>query len=177
MRGTSPIASAAVMLLGTLTAGAADLDGLRGSTPLTAALEPRPLPGENVVADRRPRSFYDEPPVIPHSIAGYRIDAFTNQCLSCHGRTRTTDAPAPTISIAHLADREGQVSAAIAPGHYFCTECHVPQADASPVISNDYKVLPTVPFRRYLCMECHRPQTGFTSQAGAALRNGDEHAR
>ena len=165
------------MLFGTLTANAADLDGIRGSTPLTAAPAPPPFPGEDTVPDRRPRSFYEEPPVIPHSIAGYRIDAGTNQCLSCHGRARTTDVPAPTISAAHLLDRNGRASASVAPGHYFCTECHVPLANASPPIGNNYQVLATEPFRRYLCMECHRPQTGLVSQVGTKLRDGNEHPR
>jgi cytochrome c-type protein NapB len=159
-----------------LTANAADLDEIRGSTPLTAASAP-PVPGEKTSADRQPRAFYDQPPVIPHSIAGYRIDASTNKCLSCHSRAPRTDAAAPTLSIAHFLDRNGQASASVAPGHYFCTECHVPQANASPLIRNNYQVLTTVPFRRYLCMECHRPQTGLTSPAGTALHDGDGHAR
>ena len=96
------ILPAAALPLGILMANAADPDGIRGPAPLTAASAPPPISGEDTAPDRRPRSFYDRPPVIPHSIAGYRIDAGTNKCLSCHGRSPTNDASAPTISLPSL---------------------------------------------------------------------------
>jgi cytochrome c-type protein NapB len=170
------IAPAAAGLLGLSTAIAADLQGIRGPTAITVDSTPPPLASEDIEPDRQPRSAYDQPPVIPHSIRGYRIDARANQCLSCHGRGSTTQPSAPRLSIAHLRDGDRPAHASVEPGHYFCTGCHVPQAAASPPIGNTYQVL-TVPFRRYLCLECHLPQTGLSSTSAAALRDGDEHIR
>ncbi|HJU17631.1 MAG TPA: nitrate reductase cytochrome c-type subunit [Stellaceae bacterium] len=157
------MAPAVAGLIGLSTAIAADLNGIRGPTVLTVNPAPPPFASEDIEPDRLARSAYDQPPVIPHSIRDYRIDARANQCLSCHGRTGKADVSAPTISIAHFRDRDGRILAAIAPGHYFCTGCHVPQAKASPPVANTYQVLATVPFRRYLCMECHLPQTGTSA--------------
>ena len=153
--------------LGAVPASAAGLDGVRGSTPLTA--NPPALPSPRILkdGDRQPRSSDGQPPVIPHAIAGYRLDLRVNDCLSCHARNRTERFPAPAISIAHFIGRDGRLSQTVAAGRYFCTECHVRQAAVSPPIDNTFRVLPTVPLRRHLCMECHLPQIQASAPLGA----------
>ena len=43
------------------------------------------------------------------------------------------------ISITHFMDRDGQVLADVTPRRYFCTECHVQQTDARPLVPNTFK--------------------------------------
>ena len=42
------------------------------------------------------------------------------------------------ISITHFMTREGQMLADVSPRRYFCTACHVPQADVAPLVENDF---------------------------------------
>ena len=43
------------------------------------------------------------------------------------------------ISVTHFVDRDGQVLATVSPRRYFCTQCHVPQTDAKPLVENDFR--------------------------------------
>lgn len=43
------------------------------------------------------------------------------------------------ISITHYMTREGQMLADVSPRRYFCTACHVPQADRKPLVENTFK--------------------------------------
>ncbi len=95
---------------------------------------------------RRPRNYPEQPPTIPHDIAGYQIDRNANKCLSCHARSRIEDSGAPMVSITHFMDRDGQFLAAISPRRYFCTQCHVPRQDVKLPVGNSFididKLLP-----------------------------------
>lgn len=105
-------------------------------------------PMENVQADpiprwvtddvRQMRAYPEQPPVIPHSIQGYQLSVNTNRCMSCHNREFTQGSGAPMISVTHFMTREGQMLADVSPRRYFCTACHVPQADVSPLIDNTF---------------------------------------
>jgi cytochrome c-type protein NapB len=111
---------------------------LRGPTPLDQiAAAPRMTPEENT-AEKDPRNYPEQPPVIPHSIEGYQIDLNGNKCLSCHARSRTGESHAPMISITHFMDREGQFLATVSPRRFFCTECHVPQHDVKTPVENTF---------------------------------------
>ena len=46
---------------------------------------------------------------------------------------------APMISISHYMDRDGQALAAMSPRRYFCTQCHVTQAEVKPLVGNGFK--------------------------------------
>jgi nitrate reductase (cytochrome), electron transfer subunit len=48
------------------------------------------------------------------------------------------------ISSTHFLDRDLQTSASVSPRRYFCTQCHVPQTDADPVIKNQFVDLDTL---------------------------------
>lgn len=110
--------------------------GLRGAAPLdTEGPAPRMLPQANTDV-REVRNYPEQPPVIPHSIDSYQVDANVNQCMSCHARTRTGDSQAPAVSITHYMDRDGQFLASISPRRYFCNQCHVPQhPNKAPVVN------------------------------------------
>ncbi len=91
------------------------------------------------VEGRMQRNYRQQPPLIPHSIEQYQIDLRTNQCLSCHDWTKAGERNAPTLSMTHYLDREGRELDQIAGTRYFCNQCHVPQADALPLVDNVFQ--------------------------------------
>jgi len=97
------------------------------------------LPKWVVDDERKMRAYPDQPPIIPHSIEGYQLSVNTNRCLSCHKREFTQDSGAPMISVTHYMTRDGQMIADVSPRRYFCTACHVPQADVRPLVDNGFK--------------------------------------
>ncbi|MEM9578544.1 MAG: nitrate reductase cytochrome c-type subunit [Pseudomonadota bacterium] len=88
------------------------------------------------VQGRMQRNYRQQPPLIPHSIEQYQIDLRTNQCLSCHDWTKAGERNAPTLSMTHYLDRDGNELDQIAGTRYFCNQCHVPQADAPALVNN-----------------------------------------
>jgi cytochrome c-type protein NapB len=128
---------------GSLTAQTLD-GGLRGPTPFTDSVPASPMASPRNTAEREARNYPEQPPVIPHSIDGYQIDLNSNKCLSCHARSRTSESQAPMVSITHFMDRDGQFLASISPRRFFCTECHVPQNNANPPVSNDFTDIDTL---------------------------------
>ena len=87
---------------------------------------------------REIRNYPEQPPVIPHTIEAYQLDANVNQCLSCHARSRTGASQAPMVSITHFMDRDGQFLASVSPRRYFCIQCHVPQHPVTPPVANRF---------------------------------------
>ena len=134
---------AALLLLigaGTVSAQAPTLvNGLRGATPLAEEGRPPPLPKAVNDDQRRARSFPAQPPVIPHQVDNYQVDARFNKCMSCHGRDRVGESGAPMVSITHFLDRDGQMRQEISPRRYFCTKCHIPQNDIRPPVKNTFQ--------------------------------------
>ena len=124
-------------------------NGLRGATPLDAESKPAPLPKTVNDDQRRARSYPAQPPVIPHQIDNYQVDLRFNKCMSCHGRERVGESQAPMVSITHFMDRDGNMRQEISPRRYFCTQCHVGQADVRPPVKSTfqdfYNVQPDAP--------------------------------
>ncbi len=116
-----------------------DQPRLSGNTPPTVAMKAPPVPATIVDDVRRPRNYPEQPPVIPHSIDGYQLTLNTNRCLTCHARQFVQGSGAPMISVTHFMDRDGQVLADVTPRRYFCTACHVPQADVQPLVPNTFR--------------------------------------
>jgi cytochrome c-type protein NapB len=107
-----------------------------------APMSEQPIPplARPITDDKRVmRNYPEQSPVIPHSIDGYQLTLKTNRCLDCHRRQYTEGSGAPMISVTHFMDREGQVLADVTPRRYFCTECHVQQTDASPLVPNTFQ--------------------------------------
>jgi cytochrome c-type protein NapB len=109
--------------------------------------EPAPMTNDDVPPLARPitddkrvmRNYPEQPPVIPHSIDNYQLTLRTNRCLDCHRRQYTEASGAPMISVTHFMDRDGQVLGDVTPRRYFCTECHVQQTDARPLVPNTFQ--------------------------------------
>lgn len=114
-------------------------DGLRAGGTLADTRPAPEIAGDPAVGERKVRGWPEQPPVIPHSIRGYQVDKRYNQCLTCHSPNAAPQAGAPMVSMTHFMDREGQVRAAVTPGRYFCTQCHVPQTNADALVDNEFK--------------------------------------
>lgn len=139
------IIALSLALLGCLAApawGADDqvrMKSLRGDVELTR--EPKAPELKHWERDRGPipRNYVQQPPLIPHAIEGYRINQKFNKCLTCHSWANYQDSGATKISQTHFADRDGHVLANVSARRYFCTQCHVPQVDAPPLVDNTFE--------------------------------------
>jgi cytochrome c-type protein NapB len=86
-----------------------------------------------------PRSYVQQPPMIPHKTEGYKITLKYNKCLTCHSWANYREANATKVSQTHFKDRDGNDLANIAPLRYFCTQCHATQVDAKPLVENTFE--------------------------------------
>ena len=117
---------------------AVKLKSLRGETPIDKTPEPDMFKQEK---DRPPipRDFIQQPPLIPHSVRNYDITLNFNKCMDCHSWARYKEAGATKVSLTHFKDTTGKDLANISPRRYFCTQCHVPQTDAPPLVNNNFQ--------------------------------------
>jgi cytochrome c-type protein NapB len=121
------------------TTYAQDAPRLTGATPPIATTPAPPVARDlNLEGRRAMRNYPEQPPVIPHPIEGYQLSLAANRCLTCHRRQYTEASGAPMISVTHYMDRDGQMLADVAPRRYFCTQCHVPQTEAQPLVENTF---------------------------------------
>lgn len=95
-----------------------------------------PLTAYQIDEGRFARNYRQQPPLIPHAIERYQIDLNANQCLSCHDWTNAGERQAPTLSMTHYLDRDGNQTDVVAGRRWFCNQCHVPQADAPALVDN-----------------------------------------
>ncbi|WP_104748911.1 nitrate reductase cytochrome c-type subunit [Helicobacter cetorum] len=94
-------------------------------------------------SQRIERSYENAPPLIPHDIEGIsNITKENNTCLGCHSPDVASTVGATPVPHSHLYDlrknkpiKNGGVSDA----RYNCTQCHVPQANAKPLVKNSFK--------------------------------------
>ena len=139
------VSAASMLLIG--LAGAADtarstsagsVRSLAGTSPVENHVAPEPIRPEK---DQEPirRDYVQQPPLIPHSTRGYQITKNFNQCMDCHSWTRYRDTGAIKVSITHFKDRAGDELSNISPRRYFCTQCHVSQRDAKPLVKNNFQ--------------------------------------
>ena len=86
------------------------------------------------------RTFTGQPPVIPHTVED--LDVITlagNPCLACHGPASYKYVNAPKVGDSHFKDRDGKTLTEVSQARYQCTACHVPQADAKPLVQNTFR--------------------------------------
>lgn len=84
------------------------------------------------------RNYFQQPPMVPHKVEEYKITARYNKCMSCHSWDNYKKNNATKISQTHFKDRDGKDHSTLAARRYFCTQCHVPQVDAPPLVENDF---------------------------------------
>ncbi len=118
--------------------GVGGLKSLRGGTPIE---ETRPsdtmkkYPREQVIDS----NYVYQPPLIPHNIRNYEVSLNANKCLSCHSWKNAKQMGATKISVTHFMNREDAVLADVSPRRYFCLQCHAPQANAKPLVENEFE--------------------------------------
>lgn len=138
--------TAALTLL--LAFGASALPGILAAQMATPMRGAAPLDSTNQVHDFKPmmkeqppleRAYVQQPPLIPHEIDGYIINANSNKCLTCHSWDHYRTAKATKISLTHFRDRDGKELSNVSASRYFCTQCHVPQVNAHPLVDNTFR--------------------------------------
>lgn len=142
---TLAFAVAAAVFLWSGAPSAQEVRSLRGAQDLSATNEVPETPRQRLYDGRLPRDFSEQPPLIPHKVDKYEIDLKVNQCLRCHGRPYYEEENAPKISDSHYRDREGRDLTSVSRARWFCNQCHVPQADVTPLISNTFEPVETPP--------------------------------
>lgn len=121
------------------SASAEDVTSLRGNNNL--ADRSNEVVIKQIQRDQEPieRDYVQQPPLVPHQIEGYTINLKFNKCLSCHSWKNYKKANATKVSQTHFSDRQENVLANVSPRRYFCTQCHVPQANAQPLVENQFR--------------------------------------
>lgn len=122
-----------------LSPAQAVLQSERGDVPLDATGENAEPKKWQADRDPIPRDYVQQPPLIPHKIEGYVINLKSNKCLTCHSWANYKQAGATKVSQTHFSDRDGNAMSNISSRRYFCTQCHVPQVDARPLVENTFK--------------------------------------
>ena len=114
------------------------LQSLRGGTPVNQDNPPTASHQErdHAVSDR---DFVQQPPLIPHATANYQITTNFNKCMDCHAWQKTKASGATKVSVTHFRNSQGQELDNVSPRRYFCTQCHVSQTDAKPLVDNTFK--------------------------------------
>ncbi|HHI77534.1 MAG TPA: nitrate reductase cytochrome c-type subunit; periplasmic nitrate reductase electron transfer subunit [Gammaproteobacteria bacterium] len=134
---TMAILLAGVCLVLAGSAAAVDLRSLRGDRPLDARSS-RPARAKVILPEKGefPKSYKTHPPMIPHRVDKTRISLKKNQCLKCHGELEHKEIDAPMVSKTHFVDRQGRRLGHVSTRYYFCTQCHAPQVDKTPIVQN-----------------------------------------
>ncbi len=112
---------------------------LRGHVPLSETNKSEDM--KRFPRDTQPldRNYVQQPPMIPHTIRHYQVNLQANKCLSCHSFKNAGEMGATKISVTHFETREGSTLSDVSPRRYFCLQCHVPQADAKPLVENGFQ--------------------------------------
>ena len=127
-------------LVGLAAQSTADVNSLRGASDiLTTNASPELM---KFIKDKEnvERTFEEQPPVVPHESEKYAINLKENKCLECHMKEPGKDeAKSVEMSESHFMDRDGKKLAKPSGSRYFCTQCHVPQVDAEPLIGTNFQ--------------------------------------
>lgn len=137
-------AALGALMVGLTVAGlgvAQELKGIKSlrDAPLTEQSAAPEVLKQSTPADGFGRAYRQQPPLIPHKTDGYQITADNNQCMTCHDWPGNLRVNAIKISETHYVDRQGVRLDKVAGTRYFCTQCHVPQADAKPLVGNTFQ--------------------------------------
>ncbi len=116
-----------------------EVQSLRGSADVIATTDAPDKLKFKKDKENIPRTFEEQPPLVPHLNDKYTISLTENGCLECHMKQPGKDeAKSVEISESHYVDRDGNKLDRPAGGRHFCTQCHVPQADAQPLVGTSF---------------------------------------
>ena len=135
----STICVIAIALLMSAAAVGDEVQSLRGATPLdadsTAPARVRYRDGDERIA----RTFDEQPPLAPHATEKYEITVAENRCMECHSWADHEEAGATLVGDSHFVGGKASAEAKLEGRRYFCTQCHVAQADSTPLIENTFE--------------------------------------
>lgn len=112
---------------------------LRGDTAIEADSINPEMKKLKLDQEKFERNYKQQPPLIPHKVDKYQINIKANRCLSCHDKEHYKKEEAPMVGKSHYMDKEGKETKEINMGRYFCTQCHVGQVDAKPLVENTFQ--------------------------------------
>lgn len=120
----------------------AGVESLRGGESITGSIPPPEMQRYKKDKENIPRTFEQQPPLVPHLNERYTINLKENECLECHMKEPGKDeAKSVEMSESHFVDRNGNQLDRPSAARHFCTQCHVPQVDAQPLVDSDFKSL------------------------------------
>lgn len=117
----------------------AEVSSLRGNQSIAELNRVASVKSVPKDQDKFALNYVNQPPLIPHGIDGYQVNQSNNTCLDCHDIDTYRKTGAPRVSPTHFMDRENRLLSQVSAQRYFCVQCHVPQANAAPIISNEFK--------------------------------------
>jgi cytochrome c-type protein NapB len=112
---------------------------LRGDRDLTADADENPMRKQVITEGGVERSYKIQPPVIPHKIDKETINLKTNTCMKCHSEKTYEQKKAPKVGDSHYVARDGKVLETISTRRYFCNQCHAPELNAEPIVTNRFE--------------------------------------
>ncbi len=127
----------ATSLVSTVTL--ANVTSLRGNQEIADLNQIDPMKMVPKNQNKFALNYVNQPPLIPHGIDGYQVNQSNNTCLDCHDIDTYRKTGAPRVSPTHFMDRENRLLSQVSARRYFCVQCHVPQANAEPIVANDFK--------------------------------------
>jgi nitrate reductase (cytochrome), electron transfer subunit len=134
----------ALQLLSVGQGYAGDVVSLRGDLAINADSPPAAIKRFPKDGEPLDRDYVHQPPLIPHHIRDYQVDLNSNKCLTCHSWKTYRKSGATKISQTHFESRDRGILANVSPRRYFCTQCHVPQANAKPLVVNTFRPITAV---------------------------------
>ncbi|MHB1360757.1 MAG: nitrate reductase cytochrome c-type subunit [Rhodocyclaceae bacterium] len=87
------------------------------------------------------RSFIGQPPMVSHTIEQYvPMTMEENACLDCHITVELRGQKVPQMSASHFSTslKRKDGSPQLSMDRYQCDSCHVPQADAKPLVDSKF---------------------------------------
>jgi cytochrome c-type protein NapB len=118
---------------------AASIESLRGDNALSSESVAPEKHQVEAVQGGIPRSYKEQPPMIPHDIEKYDISLRENGCLKCHSDATYQQEHAKRTPDSHYLDRDGKKLSKISMRRYFCTQCHAPQVSGAPLVENVFQ--------------------------------------
>ncbi|WP_260291539.1 nitrate reductase cytochrome c-type subunit [Sedimenticola hydrogenitrophicus] len=112
---------------------------LRGDKDLTADADENPMRKQVITEGGVERSYKIQPPVIPHKIDKETINLKTNTCMKCHSEKTYEQKKAPKVGDSHYVARDGKVLETVSTRRYFCNQCHAPELNAEPIVTNRFE--------------------------------------
>lgn len=119
----------------------AEVTSLRGANALDAKAEKTKKVKLVKQSGGFDRTWAEQPPMVPHEVDKYRISIRNNGCLKCHDPRTYEKEKAPVVGESHFLTREDKKLETVSKRRWFCSQCHAPQADRSPLVANTFETV------------------------------------